>query len=61
MKRKVRRRTFAQVRREQDENLARYLDAHAEKLRGSDQPEIAVAMNAVSGMISAGFVEGKGQ
>lgn len=61
MKRTCRRRTFAQVRREQDESLARYLDAHAEKLGASDQAEIAVAMRAVSGMIRAGFAEGQGQ
>ena len=61
MKRTCRRRTFDQIRREQDESLARYLDAHAEKLRATDQPEVAVAMSAVSGMIRAGFVEGEGR
>lgn len=59
MKRTCRRRTFAQVRRERDESLARYLDAQADKLRADDQPEIAVSMRAVAGMIRAGFAEGE--
>jgi len=59
MKRICRRRTFDQIRREQDESLARYLDAHAEKLRATDQPDEATALRSVAGMIRAGFVEGE--
>jgi len=57
MKRTCRRRTFAQVRREEHVSLANYLENHADKLDASDQREIGSAVRALAGNLMAGFAE----
>jgi hypothetical protein len=57
MKRTCRRRTFAQVRREEHVSLAAYLENHADKLDASDQREIGSAVRALAGNLRAGFAE----
>lgn len=57
MKRTCRRRTFAQVRREEHVSLARYLDNHADKLDASDQREAGAVVRALGSNLMAGFAE----
>ena len=57
MARTCRRRTFAQVRAEQDRAIAKWIGHHAEKLAASGQREAATAIRALAGMVAAGFVE----
>jgi hypothetical protein len=61
MKRKVNRRTFAQIRREQRTEDAAFINAHAAKLAASGQPDEAAPLTAVAGMIMAGFAEKEGK
>lgn len=57
MKRKVNRRTFKMVRREEHVSLARYLNNHAEKLDATDQREAGSIVRAVAGNLIAGLAE----
>ena len=57
MKRKVNRRTFKMVRREEHVSLARYLDNHADKLDATDQREASAIVRALGGSIRAGLAE----
>lgn len=61
MKRKVNRRTFAQIRAEHSVVIARFLRNRAETLKSKDQPDEAVALVAAAGMIMAGFAEKEGK
>uniref|UniRef100_UPI0035CC91FC hypothetical protein n=1 Tax=uncultured Sphingomonas sp. TaxID=158754 RepID=UPI0035CC91FC len=56
-KRTCRRRTFAQVRREEHVSLARYLNNHAEKLDATDQREAGAIVRALGGNLMAGLAE----
>lgn len=60
MKRKVKRRTFAMIRREQDRHIANYIDNHADRLAAGDQRESSIVVRSLAGMVRAGFAEGKG-
>lgn len=61
MKRKVRRRTFAQIRIEQHREDAAFLNAQAAKLKAAGQAEEAAAVRAAAGMITAGLAEPEGK
>jgi hypothetical protein len=60
-RRKVRRRTFAQIRKEQRREDAAFLQAHATKLKATGQVDEACAVQAAAGMISAGLAELEGK
>ncbi len=61
MKRKVNRRTFAQIRAEERGVNARFASLHADKLKAGGQIDEAAAVRAVAGMISAGLAEPEGK
>lgn len=55
MKRKVKRRTFAMIRREQDRLIANYIDNHADRLKANDQAEAAAIVKALASSVKAGL------
>lgn len=61
MKRKVNRRTFAQIRAEQRAEDAAFITAHAAKMKANGQHDEAAPLTAVAGMIMAGFAEKEGK
>lgn len=56
-KRTCRRRTFAQVRAEQDRHIANYIANHADRLAASGQGEAAAIVRALASSVKAGLGE----
>lgn len=56
MKRRCRR-TFAQIRVEQNADIAKYISHHADKLDAADQREAGAIVRALGGSIKAGLAE----
>lgn len=61
MKRRCRRRTFAQIRIEQRREDAAFLNAQAAKLKAAGQADEAASVRAAAGMITAGLAEPEGK
>lgn len=55
MKRKIHRRSFADIRKEQDRHIANYIENHADRLAAKGEGETAAIIRGLASSVKAGL------